>query len=242
MNKNELELIEVINYMRIDELENNDLIDVALIVVSNNLRAMGSRMSGEDQALLVNDFMFELSNYFPFLTVKEFELITRNGIRKKYDTEKNQTVGLSIVNFNYWAKCYLEQKAKLNLEIDKKLEKKIKLLPPAPVSKESTLDVLREEYKVQIERYESLSEPEKNKIDFDSYWLRNGNQVSSKYLFKKLRQFNLVTEKEVDAEIKKLNFTKIPKETIQFVSLRIEAERIIICKLAIKLRNAKQKT
>ena len=242
LNKSELELIEVINYMRIDELENNDLIDITLIVILNNLRAMGSRMSGEDQALLVNDFIFELRSYFPTLTIKEFELIVRNGIRKKYDTEKNQTIGLSIVNFNYWAKSYLDWKSKWNLEIAKKFDKKQNLLPPVPITMKSTLDVLRGEYKVILDKYNSLPDKDKEKIYFDNYWLENGNQVSAHYLFNKLRQFKLVTDKELNIQLKKMNILKVKKETIKHATLRIEAERIIICKLAIKLRNAKLKS
>jgi hypothetical protein len=241
LNKLELELIEAINYLRINELENNELIDTVLIVVSNNLRALQSKMTGEDQALLVNDFIWELSNYFPNITIREFELIVTNGIRKKYDSEKVQTVGLSIVNFNYWAKCYLENKAKLNLRIENKLDKNYNLLPPAPVTKKSVLDILRNEYLVIQNRYSSLDKRKRAKIKFDEYWIENGNQVSAHYLFGQLQKFGLIDKTEADLELKRLNKNRVPKASIQFATLRMEAERIILCKLAIKLRNAKQK-
>jgi hypothetical protein len=111
-----------------------------------------------------------------------------------------------------------------------------------PITIKSTLDVLRGEYKVILDKYNSLPDKEKELIDFDNYWLEHGNQISAHYLFDKLRHFKLVTDKELNIQLKKMNILKVRKETIKHATLRIEAERIIICKLAIKLRNAKLKS
>jgi hypothetical protein len=231
LNRSQLDFIESINYMQIHEIEKNQLLEMVFIIVSNNLRAMQSKMIAKDQVLLVNDLIYELNTDFHTLTIKEVELVIKNGIRGKYETD---TRGLSVVNFNFWAREYLDRKMKMNLEIQKKLDRKIKEEDPKPVTKESTLDILRAEWKMQKEKYDALPEKEKAKITFDNYWLKNGNQISSKYLFSQLKKFGLIDEKEVEAELGKMKKTNHISDVVK----RMEIERRIICKLALDLRDA----
>lgn len=231
----EIKFIDSINYELIREIDRNKLIDAVFIVVSNNLRAMASRMVAEDQVLLTNDLVEELTNDYSNLTIKEFELIVKNGIRKKYDDDKIQTVGLSIVNFNYWAKKYMQFKFKMNQQIATKLKSDISKLPPATISKESTLDILREDFKSIVNKYYALPDRKKKLVSVDDYWMENGCKVSSGYLAEKLIEFKLITPEQIESKYKTLlRKSKLP------VKAKIESERIIICKLALNLRDAKR--
>jgi len=231
LNKSELAFIETINYFQIQEIEENQLLEMVFVIVSNNLRAMQSKMVAKDQVLLVNDLIHELNIDFPTLTIKEVELIIKNGIRGKYETD---TRGLSVVNFNFWTRSYLDQKYKMNLELEKKIGRNLIEQDPIPVTKESTLNILRSEWKIQLEKYNLLSDDKKEKISFDDYWLEHGNKISSKYLFSQLKKFGLITDLDLKNELN----GSVSNSHISGVVERIEAERKIICKLALKLRNA----
>lgn len=236
LNQAELELINSINYSLVRELDRSNLKDAVFIVVSGALRAIQSRMQGEDIVLLNNDFEFELSAYFPNLSIKEFEIIVRDGIRKKYDTEQIQTIGLSIANFNYWAKIYMAQKAKLNQQIDHKLNKKFLELPPEKVTKDSVINLIRQDYISIQKSFNKRYQDQERVPDFDEFWMENGMRISSSYVAMKLIDFDAINQFDILDKKKELELKGYKPDFA-----KAEAERIIICKLAIKLRNAKQK-
>lgn len=231
LDKFELDFIESINYSIVKEIERNLLIDSVFIVVSNNLRALGSKMMAEDQVLLTNDLVEELINDYQFLTIKEFELIIKKGIRKKFDDERVQTIGLSVVNFNFWAKKYFDFKMKMNKQIANKIENEQLEIEKKEVTLESTIEIIRNEYISYQKKYHEL----KINRSWDNYWLENGCQISSNYLCEKLIQFKKISKLEIEKEI-----SYLIKNGMKAIKAVVEAERRIICKFALKLANAKQ--
>ena len=245
----ELIFLETINFELIKDIPDDKLLDLVFIIVSNSLRSFGSRMSAEDQVLLSNDLKNELTDDFSQLSIREVELIAKNGIRNKYETG---TVGFSIVNFNLWSAKYLEIKFKRNTQISQKLikAKSINLSPVKKTTKADLIMVIREHYGHIKNNYDNLHPLEKNKIDFDNYWIKNGLITSSGYLFTRLKKFKLITQSQLKKEMdglnsNQMNFDKKEEFTtfqnIKAKTIKSEAERIVCCKLALKLRTQNKK-
>lgn len=230
LNNSEIELIDAINYLPINQISRNELLELVFTIVANNLRAISSKMLADDMVLLTNDLINELNSDFKLLTIKEVELIIKNGIRKKYDTDQNRTIGLSVVNFNYWAQCYLTRKWKLNCDIENKLKREAD--EPEKITKESILAILRNDYISHRKAYKKI--PAKERIEWDKYWMQNGAMVSANYLTEKLISFNLIDQEEIKTEYQKLTGQgkKLP-------FAMHESRRIICCRLALKLRDEK---
>lgn len=178
-----------LNYTPIKEMKSKPLMDLVFFTLSNALRAMNSRMSGDDQVLLTNDFISELTTDYPNLTIKEFNSIVTNGIRRKYNVD---TIGLSIVNFNIWANQFNQIKSKALIGIQLKTDKanQLKQLPPAKI----TLADIHAEMHSQYEYMKSIKTP-----DF-----KFGNsvfQLSANYFFNHLIDFGELSIEDLDNDI-----------------------------------------
>jgi hypothetical protein len=192
--------LESINYKPISEIPVNNLIDLIFVVVSNNLRALGSKMKSDDIVLLVNDFMYELQNDFKQLTIKEFEIIVKNGIRGKYD---ENTIGLSIVNFNRWYSIYSQRKFKLNTEIQNKLNRSRTLIesPEKDVTKKDVINLGLKIFTDAEFNFNSKQKPPKNYKAFVDYWLDNGMVTSANYLYDQLIKFKLIAPAKLEDQL-----------------------------------------
>lgn len=238
----ENKFLEVINYPIISKMEYNDLLESIFIIVSNNLRALSSNMDADDQLLLVNDFNSEVVKYFPNLTIKEIEEIMNDGLRSKLDPVGRETIGLSVINFNIWAKKYLEIKNKNNLELQKKLDRL--MIPeslPKQITEESIITMLRNEFILSTELYSKKPKQYQETVPFDNYWRAKGIPVSSNYIYEQLLKYKLVTPRQLNSEIKKLQPKEGEESSLLNVTIRMEAERMVCCNYAIKLRNKKLK-
>ena len=212
--------------------------DLVFVVIENNLRAMQSKMLGEDRHLLLNDLVNELNIDFPTLTIKEFELIIKDGIRGKYETE---TRGLSIVNFNYWAKAYQLKKSKLNLEIQKKIERAKADTPTIEkkLIKSDIIKLINSDFNNIKEIHLSQLEKKETVLSLDDFYLRGGLLLSYNFIYDQLIKFKLINIKQYNKELKTLqnigiNHGKKPEFTtfgnIRKKTLTGEAKRITCCK------------
>jgi hypothetical protein len=244
-NKSELKLIHAINYQLIRDFTRHELLDQVFIVVSNNLRALGSKMKAEDQLLMVNDFCHELINRFPHLSIKEFEVIITAGIRGEFEIN---TVGLSIVNFNLWTQKYLDKKYKLQIEINNKLQRqKVFDSPEQPIDQNSILNILRNDYLVHWKKkYPEFSHSKKIidheiRNDFDDYYLKNGNFVGAGFVYPYLLRFHFISTNELRDEIKRIDQTNALKswtaKNISLLGKDLEAKRRICCRVVLNLRD-----
>lgn len=236
-----------LKYPTIRNIKRNDLIDLVFVVVSNNLRAMGSKMHHNDQILLVNDFVEEL-NDFKNITIKEFELIVKNGIRKKYDTDKIQTVGLTIANFNYWYRKYSEQKAKMDNEIANKLSReKSNNTQPRKITFADIEALLYGYYSASIERLSKMDTELKENYSDEQFWLDTGLNLSANYVFDQLVKFGELSEEDLIKAVGELNIKIDNKEISEFVTLadfkpsskEYEAKRYLCCKFYLDLINSR---
>jgi hypothetical protein len=171
----EKDLIQSLNYKTINQVTHEELENIIIIVVFNALRSMGSKMAAEDRVLLVNDFNWELKNYFKQLTIKEFEIIVSKGIRKRFNTD---TIGISIVNFNLWYDAYIIERNNLQIQISNKLHRinsNRQIAPVKEVSIETIKDFLISEYKA---------------IKSQKNWQKVIYHVSASYLYRQLVQLN----------------------------------------------------
>jgi hypothetical protein len=234
-NFQERELIEMVNYQKIGKIDRNNLIDMVFIVVSNSLRAIASKMHKDDILLLVNDFVVELHSDFKTLSIKEFEYIVKNGIRKQFDTENNRTIGLSIVNFWSWYSAYERKKNQLSISISRKIKKlnEDKQLNASPVTKRSVeklcLNLIKEAF-IEFEK-KPLED------DFYSYWNKKGLIISGAYIYEQLIKFELLKEKNVLTAIavQSKNF-HAPKSLKEIASDEyLEVKRKLACGFCYRL-------
>ena len=189
-------------------------------------------MTADDRVLLTTDFIWELNNYFHFLSIKEFETIVSDGIRNKFTSN---TIGLSIVNFNIWYNEWLQQKNKYQISIQSKIVKHCpdKVLPPPPVTIESLHNLMILESK-SIE----------TELELDNLF-----KLSADFIYNKLESFNrikkdhyLIRLKDVQLEYSR-NLTPLKKsmeEAIGNHQLKktSEAKRLVL----IDYFNSKLKT
>jgi hypothetical protein len=217
-------LIYSLNYLKINEIPEDSLKSEVFIIISNALRSMSSKMLAPERVLLTNDFIWELNTYFPLITIKEFELIVNNGIRKRYDTAAKTTIGLSIVNFNIWHKAYREEKEALQLMINRRIElqksESLKKLPPAPVTIESIHQLMNSEL-------DTLQDQ------------KNANEIlfalSCDYIYRKLVSFGVIEESNYISRIKDV---MLPEK--KRASLRESMEEIISKSKDRKVSEAKR--
>jgi hypothetical protein len=200
---------------------------------------MGSKMHHSDQVLLVNDFVSELQEDYQNLTIKEFELIIKNGIRKKYDTEKVSTVGLTIVNFNFWYKRYSEERAKMDIEISNKLTReRSNSTQPRPVKLNDVINLIKDYHLRSIENYNYHSETEELNCTSDEYWLNTGLHLSANYIFDQLIKFNEIKLEDLEKQIEKIKPLDLSQKSKEFKSIsdykpstkEYEAKRYLCCK------------
>lgn len=234
---NEKELINSINYLKVKEIEENDLIDILSPVFLSSLRVIGSKMNAQDQALLFNDLLLEIKESFSLLTIKEIEKIIKNGVRQKY----GETIGFSLLNFHVWVKNYLLEKNRLNTEIQKKIDRlkreSAEFIDSDP--KKTFIDQLREQYLFEKKRYLNKSQEYKSKICFDNYWMEFGCLVSGSFIYKGLLKDEMIDLKEINKVIsdKKIKIN----QHIESNHLKLETQRKIVCAFALYLRDKKNK-
>jgi len=238
LTKDEVRLIEGINYLKIIEIDHPKMLESIYSLVAKNLIALSSNKKAEDIAFLANQLTDELMLDYSNLTIKEVDTIIHDGIRGVYDTEERYTVGLSVVNFNLWAREFSERKLNLNLAIKKKVDQF--LIPETtmrPVTKAALINIIRQEYIAHQKVYNLLDTHEKNQISWDRYWVKKGLITSSNYVYEQLAKFKLIKKVLVETEMKKFKDAGIDKLSIQLINLRMDAERIVCCNYALKLRN-----
>jgi len=223
LNKRQLDFINSINYNLIKEIPEKELKQLLFIIISNNLRALQSKMVAEDQVLLLNDIYNEVINEYFNYTIKEIELIITNGVRNKYNTN---TFGMSVVNFNIWARAYRDYANKININIQRAIDKlNMTQSAGSPVTQKSFLKVLENNYLADHELW-SASEKKEYPI-FEDYWMDIGLIVSSNYVYEKLSEFGLIKGDAFEVELS----DKIKgKNTID---RQREAKRIVCCKFAL---------
>jgi len=225
---------ELLKYPQIRNIDRNNLIDLVFLIISNNLRVMGSKMHHSDQVLLVNDFVNELIDDYNSITIKEFELIVKNGIRKKYDTDKITTIGMTIVNFNYWCDKYKEEKAKHDISIRNQMNRKSsEKVNNKPVAYSDVMNLIKQYY-LNHEVPETNNKISQKK--FDDHWINTGLSFSANYIFDQLNKFGKISEKQLKEKMSKLKKSKkSPKsefktiDSIKPSGLEYESKRILCC-------------
>jgi hypothetical protein len=253
LSKKELEFIDAINYLPVSKIDRSNLIDLTFVIISNNLRAISSKMKAEDQVLMVNDFTNELITYFPQLTIKEFEFVITSGIRHKFDTEDNKTIGLSIVNFNLWVSIYLEQKAKMNLELSIKLKQSKFELPftPAPVLSKDVINLIKSNFIELEKQYNSRSSLAKSNYTISDHFINYGLSISFNYVYSQLIKFELISDQLINSELELIRngFLTAKKDpayikdefktigTTKNNTIEDSARRVVCCKFYLKLIN-----
>jgi len=224
LTRSQKQYVESINYSPVIQIEQNELIKSVFVIISNNLRALQSKMRAEDQVLLTNDMVQEIINDFPNYTIKEIERIIYNGIRGKYDNEKRSTIGFSIVNFNIWAREYNEIKFRMNITLDTKI-KVNNSSDPEEITEESLISLIKGHYDHLKINYDEIPAKQRKLINYDDYFVINSLRMSSKFIFKQLVKLNLVNLSELGKEVKLLKKNKFDPRHIEG-----EAQRIYCCK------------
>jgi len=240
LNSKELQLINSINYKLVREIDDNILIDALTTVFLSSLRVIGSKMNPQDQSVLFSDLLIEIQTRYSFLTIKEVEIIISNGVRQKY----GETIGFSILNFNVWTKNYLQEKNKVNLDIQKKLDR-IKInknttkSPPDPIS---YVDQLRDQYLFEQNIYNEKPKEYRDSISFDRHWLKNGCMVSGSFLYDGLIKNDQLNPEKMNVFLKDIENDQILNDFQNSNELKFDHKRKIVCAFAIFLReNKKQK-
>lgn len=231
LNKRQLDFINSINYKIIKEIPEKELKQLLFIIISNNLRALQSKMKAEDQVLLVNDFYYEIINdYFNF-TIKEIEIIISSGVRDKFNTGSKT---LSIVSFNMWVKAYKEYTHKINKDIQTAFGKlNIPDSKVVPVTEKSFLKVLENNIKADYEAW--CNSERKGILEFKDYWMDIGLIVSANYVYGKLIEFGLIKNNAFEIELS----NKIKGKTAN--DRQREAKRIVACKYTLSNMNPQHK-
>ena len=246
-NPKEIKYLQNLKYPIIKAINHDNLIDSVFIVVSNNLRAINSKMHRDDILLLVNDLTNELTEDFKIITIKEFELIVRNGIRKRYDTEKVQTIGLSVVNFNIWARSYLEEKGKLDQKIQDKINlDKIRNKKVVEVKYEDVINLIKEYHDHSVIEFNKLGSKELKCETANEYFLKTGLHLSANYVYKQLVKYNKLTADQLQQKIDSIVIK--PQRKNEFTTMmnivnsnkKYESKRILCCEFYLQLISKKK--
>ena len=241
LSKAEQQFLEHINYLPVAKISHDELTESVFVMVANNLRALSSNMQAKDMVLLTNDLVTEIEADFPQFSIKEIEIIIRNGIRGKYDTSERYTVGFSIVNFNLWARAYTDIKFRMNLDLEKKLNKE-KTTTEVPITNDSLMELMKRHYLHHQIKFSQIPVVNRKGVKFEKYFQWHGLDTSSKFIFNQLIKLNLVIRKDLEKEVKILkhkNYAPAKREFFKLgetgtKSLEDEAKRIYCCKYYLK--------
>jgi len=247
LQKVEKEIVVAQNYDLVSEIPEGELKELVFMTTSNALRAYNAKLPAEERVVLVNDLSNELIEEYPRLTVQEFSLIVKNGVRGKYDTETVQTRGLSITNFSIWHECYQNlknskaQKIQAAIESDMKKAEK----PDTPLKASDFIQIFRANYKAIQEFY--LDHPEKNKYTFDDFWLKFGMVASGPSVFDRMEKLEMIDAHLYEQIKSGFDITTHKKKrgknlrifANEKLSVEDEIKRIYCCKYVLFLRAKK---